>query len=110
MPGGSIGSGRRRSTTTNAAAAATPSTAAPTTVVMTPLSACTSAKVSPPSATVASAAPSRSRRVKNNLQVISGLLTIQAQTVAPELLEHYRDSQQRIRTMARVHEQFYTSG
>jgi len=49
-------------------------------------------------------------RVKNNLQVISSLLGIQAQRVTdPVALEAYADSIRRIRSMALVHEKLYRS-
>jgi two-component sensor histidine kinase len=46
-------------------------------------------------------------RVKNNLQVISGLLTLQAHRSGPELMARFRDSLERISAMGRVHEQLY---
>jgi two-component sensor histidine kinase len=46
-------------------------------------------------------------RVKNNLQVVSGLLTLQASRADPALMRHFQDSQERIRAMGRVHEQLY---
>lgn len=47
-------------------------------------------------------------RVKNNLQVISSLLKLQASSIDnPVLLEHIRDSQYRVRAMALVHEKLY---
>jgi two-component sensor histidine kinase len=48
-------------------------------------------------------------RVKNNLQVMSGLLTIQARSAPPEFAEHFRATLRRIQTMARVHEQLYNA-
>jgi PAS domain S-box-containing protein len=49
-------------------------------------------------------------RVKNNLQIISGLLTLQAdQSAGKSLEEIFRDSQDRIRTIALIHEKLYRS-
>ena len=49
-------------------------------------------------------------RVKNNLQVISSLLNLQAGHLGGKSpLEVFRDSQDRVRSMALVHEQMYQS-
>lgn len=49
-------------------------------------------------------------RVKNNMQVISGLLDLQARSSKnPELIAMFHDSQSRIRSMALVHEKLYGS-
>jgi PAS domain S-box-containing protein len=50
-------------------------------------------------------------RVKNNLQIVSSLLSLQTEHVAPEnALEALRESQARVRSMAMIHEQLYSSG
>jgi PAS domain S-box-containing protein len=50
-------------------------------------------------------------RVKNNLQIISGLLTIKSHNLKdPEVVEMFQDCRNRIRSMALVHEALYRSG
>lgn len=46
-------------------------------------------------------------RVKNNMQVISSLLAMQSTSGDPEVVRKLEDSQNRIRTIALIHEQLY---
>ncbi len=49
-------------------------------------------------------------RVKNNLQVIVSLLRLQAGTINdPIVIEQFRETQNRVRAMALVHEQLYSA-
>jgi PAS domain S-box-containing protein len=49
-------------------------------------------------------------RVKNNLQIISGLLTLQAdQSVGKSIEDIFHESQDRIRSIALIHEKLYRS-
>ena len=49
-------------------------------------------------------------RVKNNMQIVSSLLDLQAATLRqPEMLDIFRVSQSRVRAMALVHERLYQS-
>ncbi|MEI9952824.1 MAG: AAA family ATPase [Pseudomonadota bacterium] len=50
-------------------------------------------------------------RVKNNLQLISSLLSLQASgTADPSVAERFEDSRNRVRSMALVHENLYRAG
>ncbi|MEO5358937.1 MAG: response regulator [Nitrospirota bacterium] len=49
-------------------------------------------------------------RVKNNLQIVSSLLELQTKYIKdPETLEMFKDSQNRLKTMALLHEKLYQS-
>jgi len=49
-------------------------------------------------------------RVKNNLQIVSSLLNLQAKNITdPFLLEKFEDTQNRVRSMAMVHEKLHES-
>lgn len=49
-------------------------------------------------------------RVKNNMQIVASLLNLQSGKIAsPEMRAHFEDSQNRIRSMALVHERLYRS-
>jgi PAS domain S-box-containing protein len=49
-------------------------------------------------------------RVKNNLQIVSGLLLLHAQTLKdPELIKTLRESQNRVESISLIHKNLYTS-
>jgi PAS domain S-box-containing protein len=49
-------------------------------------------------------------RVKNNLQLISSMMRLQSGTIAdPNMLSVFKESQDRVKTMARIHEELYRS-
>lgn len=48
-------------------------------------------------------------RVKNNLQVVSSLISLQSRNVPPALKPYFQESLERIGAMGRVHEQLYRS-
>ncbi len=49
-------------------------------------------------------------RVKNNLQIVSSLFFFQSKTISdPQMLEIFRDGQNRVKSMALIHEKLYQS-
>jgi len=50
-------------------------------------------------------------RVKNNLQIVSSLFFFQSKTISdPVMLDMFRDGQNRVKSMALIHEKLYQSG
>ena len=50
-------------------------------------------------------------RVKNNLQIVSSLFFFQSKQISdPKMLEIFRDGQNRVKSMALIHEKLYQSG
>ena len=49
-------------------------------------------------------------RVKNNLQIISSLLQLQARQGTPEIVSALGESERRVKVMAHLHEKLYQSG
>jgi two-component system, sensor histidine kinase PdtaS len=49
-------------------------------------------------------------RVKNNLQIVTSLLGMQASRAAPETAQRFQECQRRLSAIAHMHEQMYTTG
>jgi two-component system, sensor histidine kinase PdtaS len=49
-------------------------------------------------------------RVKNNLQIVTSLLGMQASRAAPETARRFQECQRRLSAIAHMHEQMYTTG
>jgi two-component sensor histidine kinase len=49
-------------------------------------------------------------RVKNNLQIVTSLLGMQAARAAPETARRFQECQRRLSAIAHMHEQMYTTG